>query len=299
VTVRRAVGAGAVAVVLVLATGALAVGAGPFGGGDDAANGFERVAGVGPQGAIPQFTVSCGWSHTAPDDPIVHAGHPGRSHLHDFFGATEVDASTVPDDLLGGETTCQNKADTAAYWAPALLEDGEHVWASGSVAYYRPGPGIDPTTVQAPPAGLVVVAGDPTATEPQPLSAAAWHCGASPVLHSEPPTCPPSAPLAARITFPDCWDGQHLDHADHASHLARSDAGRCPASHPVPIAQLIFEVRYPISGDPSGLELASGGVHSLHADFMNAWDQDALEREVRVCLNGEKVCGVVSNRATG
>ena len=58
-------------------------------------------------------------------------------------------------------------------------------------------------------------------------------------------------------------------------------------------------MRYPITGDPAGLELASGGVHGVHADFLNAWDQAALEREVRVCLNGAKVCGVVSNRATG
>ena len=55
----------------------------------------------------------------------------------------------------------------------------------------------------------------------------------------------------------------------------------------------------PVWGDPAGLELASGGVRSLHADFVQAWDQDALEREVRACLNLANVCGVVSNRATG
>ena len=63
--------------------------------------------------------------------------------------------------------------------------------------------------------------------------------------------------------------------------------------------QLVFEVRYPVTGDPAGLELASGGVVGVHADFVNAWEQTALEREVRVCLNRSKVCGVVSNRATG
>jgi hypothetical protein len=67
----------------------------------------------------------------------------------------------------------------------------------------------------------------------------------------------------------------------------------------VPIPQLVFEVHYPFSGDPAGLELASGGVLGVHADFLNSWDQPALEREVQACLNGGKVCGVVSNRATG
>ena len=103
-----------------------------------------------------------------------------------------------------------------------------------------------------------------------------------------------------RIAFPDCWDGEHLDSDDHRAHVARSRDGRCPVGHPR--ADPAARVRGPLPrrpGDPSALELASGGVHGVHADFLNAWDQDALEREVRVCLNGEHVCGVVSNRGTG
>lgn len=258
-----------------------------------------RVAGVGPQGRVPQFKVECGWSHSAPDDPIVHAGHSGRSHLHDFFGNTTTDATSTPASLLGGDTTCQNKLDTAAYWAPALLRDGQPVQPTGSVAYYRPGPGVAPQAIEPYPAGLLVVAGDQTASVPQPLSVAAWHCGASPVLQSEPPECPRTAPLGVRIAFPDCWDGERLDSEDHKSHLARSSDGTCPGSHPVHVPQLIFEVHYPVTGPTAGLELASGGVHGVHADFVQAWDQEALEREVRACLNRGKVCGVVSNRATG
>ena len=258
-----------------------------------------RVAGTGPQGAEPQFTVECGWSHSAPDDPIVHPGHAGLSHLHDFFGNTATHARSTARSLLGGETTCQNKLDTAAYWAPALRRDGQPVVPTGSVAYYRAGPGVDPTSVRPYPAGLLAVAGDPTASGPQPLDVAAWHCGASPVLHSTPPDCPSAAPLGVRVVFPDCWDGRRLDSEDHRSHLARSRLGTCPGSHPVPVPQLIFEVHYPVSGDTAALELASGGTLGVHADFMQAWDQRALEREVRACLNGRRVCGVVSNRATG
>jgi hypothetical protein len=248
---------------------------------------------------VPQFKVECAWSHAAPDDPIVHPGQSGRSHLHDFFGNVTTDAASTPSSLLGAGTTCQNKLDTAAYWAPALHRDGVPVPPTGSVAYYRPGPGVDGASVEPYPAGLVVVAGDQTATRPQPIEVAAWHCGASPVLRSEPPECPRTAPLGVRIAFPDCWDGERLDSDDHRSHLAYSRPGGCPDSHPVVVPQLIFEVHYPVTGDTSGLELASGGVHGVHADFMQAWDQAALEREVRACLNRGKVCGVVSNRATG
>jgi hypothetical protein len=259
----------------------------------------ERVPGMGPQGGAPQFKVECAWSHAATDDPIVHPGRPGRSHRHDFFGNTATDASSTPGDLVDGETTCQNKLDTAAYWAPAVYRDGTPVVPAGSVAYYRPGPGVDPATVRAHPAGLVMISGDAATSKPQPLEVAAWRCGASPLLHTEPPICPRTAPLGVRIAFPDCWDGKGLDSTDHRSHVAHSEGGRCPDDHPVALAQLIFEVHYPVSGDSGGLELASGGTWGVHADFVNAWDQETLEREVRVCLNRSKVCGVVSNRATG
>lgn len=258
-----------------------------------------QATGVGPQGRVPQFKVECEWSHASPDDPIVHPGATGHSHLHDFFGNTATDADSTAATLVGGETTCQNKLDTAAYWAPALLQGGRPVQPSGAVAYYRPAPGADPASLQAYPTGLMMVAGDPTATGPQPVAVASWHCGASPILRAEPPSCPRTAPLGVRIAFPDCWDGRRLDSGDHRSHVARSVDGRCPGDHPVPVPQLIFEVHYPLTGDPARLELASGGVHGVHADFLNAWDEDALAREVRACLNGGKVCGVVSNRATG
>lgn len=258
-----------------------------------------RGATMGPQGRVPQFKVECTYSHSSSDDPIVHPGQPGRAHRHDFFGSTATDAHSTPASLLGTDTTCQNRNDTAAYWAPALLRDGEPIEPTTGVAYYRPGPGADPAAVQPFPEGLVVIAGDQTATEPQALEVAAWHCGASPVLHSDPPSCPRTAPLGVRVAFPDCWDGEALDSDDHQSHMAYSEGGACPASHPVAVPQLIFEVHYPVTGDPADLALASGGVRSMHADFVQAWDQAALEREVRTCLNLAKVCGVVSNRATG
>ena len=46
--------------------------------------------------------------------------------------------------------------------------------------------------------------------------------------------------------------------------------GKCPASHPVPVPALATKFSYPIRGG-NGLELASGGLYSGHADFINAW----------------------------
>lgn len=252
---------------------------------------------LGPQGGVGQFVIDCGHSHTAPDDPIVHPGAPGMSHDHDFFGNVTVDASSTLDSLLGADSTCRNRLDTAAYWAPVLLDGGEPVTPTLGTAYYRAAPGVEPTDVVAFPPGFMVVAGDHTATEPQPVDLAGWSCGVTTRLAAAPPNCPASAPLRAVITFPDCWDGERLDSPDHRSHTANSSEGSCPESHPVHIPQLTFAITYPVSGTGHDLTLASGSVHGLHSDFVNSWDQDELEAKVRNCLHRDAVCGLASNRA--
>jgi hypothetical protein len=251
---------------------------------------------VGPQGGVGQLVTECDHSHTAPDDPILLPGQPGQSHQHDFFGNVTTDADSTLDSLLGEATTCQHQRDTAAYWAPQLLDHDVAVTPVGSVVYYRAAPGVDPTLVEPYPPGLAVVAGDMTATEPLSPDLAGWACGVSSQHSAAPPECPASAPLRAVITFPDCWDGEHTDSADHTSHMANSRDGECPSSHPVHVPQLTFAVLYPISGPDHDLRLASGSTYGVHADFLNAWDQPVLESEIRHCLHRDVVCGLASNR---
>ena len=253
---------------------------------------------AGPQGDQAQFVVECGFSHAASDDPIVYPGEPGRSHLHTFFGNTDVDSSTTTADLLGGDTTCDHRLDTAAYWAPALLVEGEMVQPVKSTAYYRPGLGVDPTTVQPYPAGLQMVAGNSGATSEQPLSIVAWTCGVGIARSVTPPSCAENRNLRLLVTFPDCWNGTDLDSDDHHAHVAYSSGGVCPDGFAVPIPQLQFAVEYPVT-DPTGLVLASGGLLTGHADFMNGWDQDALVEEVELCLHRDVVCGVSSGKLSG
>ncbi|MHB1139397.1 MAG: DUF1996 domain-containing protein [Microthrixaceae bacterium] len=251
---------------------------------------------TGPQGGFGQFVTECGYSHSAPDDPIVHPGRPGYSHEHDFFGNVTTDASSTTESLLDGGTTCQKRRDTAAYWAPQLLDHGVPVTPLRSVAYYRAAPQVDPTQLEAFPAGLMVVAGDMTATEPLSPDLAGWTCGVSSRHDAAPPECPRDATLHAVVTFPDCWDGRRTDSEDHRSHMANSDAGECPPSHPVHVPQLTFSIGYPIWGPGHDLTLASGSTYGIHSDFFNAWDQDALEHEIEVCLHRDAVCGLGSNR---
>lgn len=297
----------AVVAVALVATVATVAAVGGGAGGDD-----EPAAASSLPNHEGRFVVECRYSHARPDDPIVYPRQPGRSHLHEFFGATEASAFSTAEGLVEGDTTCDTRQDTASYWAPALIgPDDEVIHPTSSDAYYRAGPGVDPADVEPFPLGLAVIGGDQTATEPQDTSVVGWTCGPNPVRHETPPDCGSRSRLALRVTFPDCWDGERLNtydrsgdppgahdgHAfppEHGAHMARSTAEGCPESHPHAVPQLEFVVEYPFWGDPSGLRLASGDVVTAHADFYNAWDEDKLADEVRYCIQADVTCGTPS-----
>ncbi len=260
----------------------------------------DRVI-AGPQGTVGQFVVECTLDQLAPDDPIVHAGHPGASHLHQFFGAVGVGAIPDYDTFTGGPTTCEQQGDTASYWAPVLVLDGREPHpATRAVAYYRAGPGVEPTDVVPYPPGMMLVAGDATATRAQPLSVVAWSCGVGAVRAATPPDCSGAPSLRMIVTFPDCWDGVDTEAADWDDpaerHVVYSADGACPGTHPVPIPQLQLAIDYPpVAADRlAGLALSSGDIHSGHADFWNTWDQARLRREVAMCIHRDLVCNVSS-----
>jgi hypothetical protein len=259
------------------------------------------TAPAAPAAAGAEFVVECTWSHRAADDPIVHPGHAGASHMHDFFGSSETDATSVAASLLGSDSSCQtHPGDTAAYWGPTLYDGDDPVDPGRLFAYYRLGrdASTDPNLVSPYPLGLAMVAGDMSATEPQSLSVVAWHCGASSVVSAHPPSCPRTAPLTLRVVFPSCWDGERLDSGDHRSHVAYADAQGCPATHPTTLPELVLDVSYAFAGDPANLRLASGEIITAHADFLNAWDPDALARNVESCLRRGIDCGVAARRSS-
>lgn len=239
-----------------------------------------------------QFAVECGYSHSAAVDPIVWPGEPGRSHGHDFFGATTVDADSTGASLIDTPTTCRQPSDTAAYWAPSLLRRGEPVEPTGATAYYRVAPGVDPHDVVPYPLGLAAIGGDAGAMSAHSASVVGFGCGRGGPVTSAIPSCPEAKPLELRVTFPDCWDGEHLDSDDHRSHLAYSGREGCAETHPVALPRLTLVVHYPVDGDSGDLALASGTPHTAHADFLNGWNEEALRREVESCLQRSVVCTI-------
>lgn len=280
---------------LAAALALLAVGCGVSGLEITAGAAPDRVL-TGPQGGIGQFVVECGFDRFLADDPIVLPDRAGASHLHQFFGAVGVTVESTHDEMLAGATTCDQQADTASYWTPALVTaDGEPIEPIRAVAFYRAGPGVDPTTVVPFPPGMMMVAGDHTAATPQPISLVAWTCGSGGARSSEPLDCTGSESLRLLTTFPDCWDGANARSPlvpEPSLHVAYSVAGNCPQDHPVHVPQLQLAVDWPVRVSVAGLALSSGDIHSGHADFWNVWDQATLRREVTACLHRDLVCKV-------
>jgi hypothetical protein len=137
----------------------------------------------------------------------------------------------------------------------------------------------------------MMIAGDASATRPQPTSVVAWSCGSNGRRDERPAECVDDLGPRLLVTFPDCWDGERTDSEDHRSHVAYSHQGECPPDHPAAIPQLQFAIDYP-PVDADGLSLASGGIESAHADFWNTWNQRKLETEVDACLRRQLVCSL-------
>lgn len=243
---------------------------------------------------VAEFVAECGSSHRLADDPIVYPGQPGVSHMHSFFGSTVTDAHTTLEDLQGSGTTCDPVADVSAYWVPTMYRNGQPIEPASATFYYL-GEGVHDDVIaeiQPMPLGLKMIAGNAGATGPGD-SRARWSC-----LHAGhvPPStdfveCPDGTMLESYLDFPQCWNGTDLDSPDHKSHMAYPVAGECPGTHPVPLPKLRQVLRYPVSGDTSGLELASGPGYTMHGDFFNAWPEDEMAQRVRDCINPVIKCG--------
>ena len=237
------------------------------------------------------FVENCRYSHQAPDDPIVFPGQPGLSHQHTFVGNRTTNAFSSFGSLRSSGTTCLRPEDTAAYWVPALYQATTEVLPVAATVYYRRGTVAE---VSPFPNNLRMIAGDAKATSPQGMRVTFWSCGiASGVRRStEVPTCPDTRGsfLRLHIRFPECWDGRRLDSSDHKSHMAYATRTGCPSTHPVAVPQITQIYRYPSRGG-DGFALASGGVYSAHADFLNAWKPGALRKLVNDCLNALVHCG--------
>ena len=236
-----------------------------------------------------EFLADCPFSHRAATDPIVHPGKRRAGHLHDFFGNRRTNGRSTNASLRRGATTCDPRSDRSAYWVPTLFDGVRRLKPAQVTIYYT----VEPQLAQrlrAFPPGLRVVAGNARERGRVPGAPNVWGClggGPSSVTIVR---CPQGSALELLLSFPGCWDGRRSDSRDHQRHMAYATANACPASHPVPVPQIEFKIRWPTLGGP-GVVLATGRGTSAHGDFMNGWGPAALQARIDACLKPVVKCG--------
>jgi hypothetical protein len=258
----------------------------------------ERPAASDGTGA---FRTVCDFSHMAFDDPIAYPGQPGRSHLHAFFGNTGANAnSTAASIASSGNSTCRGGiVNRTSYWVPAMIDtrDGTPRKPSSSNFYYKTGyGGVVPSTVQAFPEGLRMIAGDMKNASPGGVNDAmpfGYSCNDGSMSGRSIPNCAVGNPVVQHIYFPQCWDGVNLDSPDHKSHMAYPTGGKgCPSSHPKALPEVTFNIVYEVTeaNSPLRWRLSSDdyssslpGGYSGHGDWFNGWRPEIMDAFIKNC----------------
>ncbi len=280
---------------------------------------FERPA----DSDLGAFRTSCAFAKMARIDPIVFPGTVGQSHLHTFFGNVAVNENSTTDSLLAfGNSTCRGGiANRSGYWVPTMIDTatGQPVVPDGINVYYKSGAFTGDKLTRGVPQGLRMVAGNPTASAPRTendVFAYRFKCIGGPNNENDKygsaiPNCDLGASVWQEIFFPQCWDGVNLDSPDHKSHMSypvavpdpSSTRGwqmpACPASHPVILPEISFNVMYTAKTRDASLKwrLASDsydaskpGGYSSHGDWFNGWRHDVSEAWFKSCLVAKKDC---------
>lgn len=269
----------------------------------------ERVSsgGANPRPAgdsIGAFRTVCDYSHFNFDDPLVFPGQVGRTHLHLYLGNTSVMAHTTDMRAQGNSTCLGGTVNRTGYWVPAVIDTRTSTPVRPMLAniYYKTGyRGVRNQDVRAWPQGLRMLAGDPMNSSALPNWERnwTWHChnGNYDPRNSIPTDCPSGTEIVMEINFPQCWDGVNLDSPDHRSHMAYATTGRgCPASHPVPIPEISYNVSFIVPPEgTSSWRLSSDAYegpagYSMHADWWDGWRPDVVQDIINNCINPGNDC---------
>jgi len=276
------------------------------------------------------FRTECAITHYSNDDPIVYPGVKGAAHHHTFFGNTAANYMSTPESIktTGNSSCAGGTANRTGYWIPSVIDTatGTPLKPFRGIIYYKMGK-VPGKYIQPFPKHLRMIAGNSSA-KIESESSAYFVCvdeSATDYLKGDGkviPSCSKSKSgrkidgyIRLKVEFPNCWDGKNLDSPDHKSHMAYANGGHkdangkwyypanmCPTTHPVPVPQVTeifdFEVTDAVNGT-NKWRLASdnyptttrGGL-SLHADWMNGWDEAIMTRIVKNCLNKSIDCGM-------
>ncbi len=260
-----------------------------------------------------EWNVRCAPNPNKQVDPIVSPGVEPSMHNHSPGGG-EMTSTADFDSLMAGTTSCHfanaavdpPPAPHSLTWVPVLSRNGTNIPIQTYIIYYRLAKGHTPGEVQPFPPGLKMFAG-PQNMSPDGRTIVDWGCGGTGGGDTEtraPHNCDPNGAnnfLKTRITFPSCSDGR-LDSANHRDHLAYPDfTTGCPESHPIQLPMIMLVVQYQ-TADATNLKLSSFGMMDIgggtdpgyktqHADYIAAWDEQAIQNLTDQCINAQVQCG--------
>lgn len=272
---------------------------------------------VTPDSHTGAFRISCAPSHMSNDDPIVYPNQQGAAHHHTFYGNVSLDYKSNLSNLsaIGNSTCAGGIMNRSAYWMPSMIDTSTNtpILPTSTIFYYKST--VDVSLVKAPPKGLRMITGNSKAKSAAELTSNYYICYPGPnskrTVYGWNPMIPKGSEcevgdtLTIEIAFPQCWDGVNLDSPSHQDHVvfpthrpvAPPNNWFCPATHPVVIPQISMVTNFTVTKAAQdgnwrlasdNYERASDGGYSIHADWVNGWDEATMAGIVKNCLNARK-----------